>query len=97
MTKTIEIIPTADPDANDPPVAVNDNVETTEGTPVVIDVVDNDLDPDGNETLGDPTVTTPPMNGMVMINPDGTITYTPDPGAEGLKISFAAPNRPLIV
>jgi hypothetical protein len=36
---------------NDAPVAVDDNVTTQEGTPIRIEPLINDIDPDGNDTL----------------------------------------------
>ncbi|MCB8978743.1 MAG: tandem-95 repeat protein [Ardenticatenaceae bacterium] len=62
---------------NDAPVALNDSAATTEDTPVQIDVLSNDTDVDG----GILTITgvTTPTQGTVAINPDGTLTYTPDP------------------
>jgi len=66
---------------NNPPVAVDDYDWTEEGMPVVIDVLLNDWDPDG-DPLSVRSVT-PPDNGTAVINPDGTITYTPDAGFTG--------------
>ncbi len=68
---------------NNPPVAVNDTVTTTSGTPIDIPVLDNDSDPDGDgiRVTGVPT---PPTNGTTDINGDGTITYTPDEGFIGV-------------
>ena len=57
-------------------IATNDEVTTELGTPVVIPVLTNDTDPQGdNFTV---TSVTNPTNGTVTINPDGTITYTPN-------------------
>ncbi|HEY3385149.1 MAG TPA: Ig-like domain-containing protein, partial [Saprospiraceae bacterium] len=68
---------------NNPPVAVDDSATTPEDTPVDIDVLVNDSDPDS--PLGIPDVTEPPANGMAMVNPgDSTITYTPDPDFVGI-------------
>ena len=61
---------------NDSPVAADDLSATDEDTPVAISVLTNDTDPDG-DTLSVTAVTDPP-NGTAVINPDGTITYTPD-------------------
>lgn len=62
---------------NDAPVALNDSEATTEDTPVQIDVLSNDNDVDG-DILTITGVTTP-TQGTVAVNPDGTLTYTPDP------------------
>ena len=59
---------------NDPPVAVNDVARTNEDTPVTVAVLANDTDPDGDPL----TVTAASApNGTVVVNPNGTITYTP--------------------
>ena len=64
---------------NTSPVALNDSATTPPGTPVVIYVLANDSDPDG-DTL-DRTkiaITTPPAHGGVTVNTTtGGITYTP--------------------
>ncbi|MFZ1470684.1 MAG: Hint domain-containing protein [Paracoccaceae bacterium] len=64
-----------DPDAN-PDVA-----ETPEDTPIVIDVLGNDTDPNGDplSIVGTPTAD----NGTVTVNADGTLTYTPDADYNG--------------
>ena len=57
-------------------VAVDDSATTDEGTPVVINVLNNDsiscTDPD---TM---YIVTVPTRGSVVVNGDGTVTYTPD-------------------
>jgi PKD repeat protein/cytolysin (calcineurin-like family phosphatase) len=66
---------------NTPPIAVDDTASTAQDTPVTVPVLDNDSDPDG-----DPLVVveaTAPANGNAVVNPDNTITYTPDPGYHG--------------
>ncbi len=75
-THTVYVTP-----VNDAPVA-NDDLDSTEfETPVTIDVLFNDTDPDGDllEILGTPTS----ADGTVVVNPDGTITFTPNDGFEG--------------
>ncbi|MDJ0665410.1 MAG: SdrD B-like domain-containing protein [Acidimicrobiia bacterium] len=67
---------------NRPPVAVDDEDVTDEDTPVVITVLDDDSDPDGHSFAI--STTTDPANGSIVVNPDGTITYTPDPGFVGV-------------
>ncbi|MFW2544497.1 Ig-like domain-containing protein [Primorskyibacter sp. 2E107] len=68
-------------DANTAPDAVDDAGTTTVGTPVTLTVLGNDTDPEG-DTLST-TSATDPANGSVAVNPDGTITYTPDAGFTG--------------
>ena len=60
---------------NDGPVAVNDAATTAEDTAVSVAVLANDTDLDG-DTLAVSSVTAP-AHGNAVINPDGTITYTP--------------------
>lgn len=62
------------------PVANPDVAGTPEDTPVVIDVLGNDTDPNGDPLTV--TAATAP-NGTVGINPDGTLTYTPNPDFNG--------------
>ena len=62
------------------PVANPDTATTPEDTPVVIDVLGNDTDPNGDPLTV--TAATAP-NGTVAINPDGTLSYTPDPDYNG--------------
>lgn len=61
---------------NDAPVAQDDIVTTPEDTPVVINVLENDSDPEGNPL----TVATGslPTNGTIIINANQTVTYTPN-------------------
>jgi VCBS repeat-containing protein len=66
---------------NPAPMAENDSAQTTSNTPVVIAVLANDTDPDG-DTLTVSTVGTP-AHGTVVINPDRTLTYTPAAGYTG--------------
>jgi gliding motility-associated-like protein len=66
---------------NDAPIAVDDAVETDEDNTVIISVLDNDSDPDGDELTI--VSTTTPENGTVVINNDGTITYIPNENFNG--------------
>ncbi|WGW02775.1 Ig-like domain-containing protein [Tropicibacter oceani] len=75
VTVTVSDDPNTDPDA------VDDASTTTVGTPVLIDVLGNDTDPDGDPLTTNGT--TDPANGSVALNPDGTVTYTPDTGFTG--------------
>ena len=65
----------------DPPVANADSGNTQEDTVLPnIDILANDSDPD-NDMLTVTMAVAP--NGAVVINPDGTIDYTPNPGFNG--------------
>ncbi|MBC6993214.1 tandem-95 repeat protein, partial [Lewinella lacunae] len=77
---TATVIITVAP-VNDAPVAVGDVATADEDIPVVIDVLANDMDEDGPDTLL--TIVQDVMNGDLVINGDGTITYTPDPDFNG--------------
>ena len=72
-TVTITINP-----VNDAPIANDDSADTDEDVPVNIAVLDNDSDVDG-DTLSVSQIITDPSNGIVVIEADGSITYTPDP------------------
>jgi len=65
-----------------PPEAVADTVEAPAGTPVVIDVLADDAEPDGGPVAV--AIDTPPANGTAVANADGTVTDTPTPtGRDG--------------
>ncbi|MEM7545165.1 MAG: Ig-like domain-containing protein [Pseudomonadota bacterium] len=66
---------------DDNPVAVNDVAATQINAAITIDVLANDIDADG-DVLSVASVADP-ANGSVLINADGTLTYTPDTGFEG--------------
>jgi CshA-type fibril repeat protein len=68
---------------NDPPVANDDSASTDEDTPVTIPILDNDTDADGNLDPSSVSVTGGPFNGSAAVNPDGSVTYTPDPDFNG--------------
>ncbi|GAB5389127.1 MAG: hypothetical protein Alpg2KO_20950 [Alphaproteobacteria bacterium] len=61
---------------NDPPTANDDTYTTGEDTPLQDDVTDNDTDPD--LTALDVSLITDVSNGTLVLNEDGTFTYTPD-------------------
>lgn len=65
----------------DTPTSVSDSAVTIPGEPLVLDVLGNDTDPNANPLTV--TQVTPPGNGTAIINPDGTVTYTPAPGFIG--------------
>jgi len=81
-TATVNVSVTA---ANTPPVANDDSATTQAGTPVVIYVLANDSDADGD--ILDRTkiaIATPPAHGGITINKTtGGISYTPVAGYSG--------------
>jgi len=66
---------------NDPPSAGDDSAATDEDTAVVVDVLANDSDIDG-DTLSVESATNG-SNGIVVVNGDNTVTYTPDAAYNG--------------
>jgi VCBS repeat-containing protein len=67
---------------NSNPTAVEDSVSVYEDNSVVINVLDNDSDMDGDSIKLD-SISTKPSNGSVTINDNGTITYTPNADYHG--------------
>ena len=61
--------------SNRSPTAVNDSASTVGGTAVVINVVSNDSDPEGDPLSV--TAVSNASNGTVTNNGNGTVTYTP--------------------
>lgn len=66
---------------NDAPVASPDSATTDQDAAVTITVLGNDTDIDG-PALSVSSASDPP-HGTVVVNANGTITYTPDPGYSG--------------
>ena len=73
-TATASVILTVTP-VNDLPVAADDAATTDEETAVIVEVLANDTDADGDALTVDDM--TSPSHGTVIVNADGTITYTP--------------------
>ncbi len=74
-------------DINDPPVAVDDEVNTLVNNSIIIDILDNDYDIDG---IIDPAtvviVGSGPTNGTINVDLiTGNVNYTPDPGFIGIN------------
>src|ERR687891_860116 len=67
---------------NSPPTAADDSTSTNADNPVVISILDNDSDPDGNSLIIE-SITVQPLSGAATINENGTITYTPNAGFSG--------------
>ncbi len=79
----VTVVVSTEPTAND------DIATTTADTPVVINVLDNDIDPD--TSLGDSISifngsVTQPANGIVSTSGATVITYTPNPGFTGTDV-----------
>ncbi len=67
------------------PVANTDQSSTMQDSPVMINILDNDAPGNTDGSLGIPTVTSPPSNGTVSIDPaTGVATYTPNMGFTGI-------------
>ena len=77
-TATVEVTVGAAPDTPD---AVDDTATANEDDTVTIDVLSNDTDGDG-DALSVSAVGTA-TSGTVAINPDGTLTYTPNADFDG--------------
>ena len=67
--------------ANDVPLALDDAIETTVGNPVTVNVLGNDSDPDNDPLTV--IILDGPDNGTAVVNPDGSITYSPEGDFEG--------------
>jgi gliding motility-associated-like protein len=69
---------------NNPPVAGNDSITMSgDSISITINVLANDTDPD-NDSLIVTAIPCPPSNGTATINPNGSITYVPNPGFSGI-------------
>lgn len=71
---------------NEPPLAQDDIVETQAGTTVIVDVLQNDVDPDGAIDPTTLTIVDLPLHGSVELVGDGQVAYTPDPGFTGFDV-----------
>jgi hypothetical protein len=79
-TATVTVTVSGPPGSNQAPTAGNDSATTTPGTPVTIDVLANDADPDGdNLTIAS---VTSPSNGTATVQ-NSKIVYTPNAGFVG--------------
>jgi VCBS repeat-containing protein len=76
-TITITVTP-----IQDPPNAVDDTAMTVEGSPVTINVLMNDSDPDPGDMIS-VFSSTDGSFGTTSINPDDTITFTPNMNGNG--------------
>ena len=67
------------------PVAVDDTASVTQGHSVVIDVLANDKDPDGDKIMLDGVFS---QRGHVVDNGDGTVTYFADSQFSGTDVFY---------
>ena len=70
---------------NDAPIGEDDIFGVYKGVPTTFtaaQLVGNDTDPDSGDTLSINSVGGP-SNGQVVLNPDGTVTFTPNAGFDG--------------
>ena len=65
-------------------LAVDDPATTDEDVPVTLDPLQNDKNPSGSPLDLDNIMNG--QNGSCEINADNTVTYTPDPGFNGIDI-----------
>ena len=74
------------PIINVPPVASNEQINIIEDSTVIINVLANDYDPNGDSLLI--IITGGPFDGSMTLNADGSITYTPNPNYNGLDTIY---------
>ena len=83
-TAIVTVRVTAPPATSTPPVAADNDVTTTTGKPVVIDVLGNDTDRDGDLDPTSVSIVAGPSHGTVDVDPDvGEVTYSPDSSYTG--------------
>ncbi len=68
---------------NAPPVANDDQFVIHEGEVLTGSVLTNDSDPEGGNLTVNTTPNASPTNGQLVLNQDGTFTYTPNAGFVG--------------
>ena len=78
VTATVDVDVTT---VNESPVAADDTATTEQNTAVDINVLANDVDPEGDPLTV--TLDQQGANGTAVVNQDGTITYTPVDGFTG--------------
>ncbi|SIO40542.1 PKD domain-containing protein [Chitinophaga niabensis] len=71
---------------NNPPVANNDQYTTVRDVAVSGNVLTNDTDPENDPLTVTTTPFTPPAHGVLVLNANGTFTYTPSPGYTGTDV-----------
>ena len=79
----IQVLDLPSATSNNAPIAQNDNGITTMGIVGTGNVLSNDFDPNGNTLTVNSTPITNPTNGTLVLNTNGTYTYTPNNGFFG--------------
>ncbi|QVL32601.1 tandem-95 repeat protein [Telmatocola sphagniphila] len=77
-TATVSLVIAA---VNKAPVAGNDIAEVEVGSSKIINVAENDTSESGQINLGSIVIITEPVNGILVVNSDGTVKYTHDGSA----------------
>ncbi len=80
---SVVVSPISTPTGTNTTIAQTDVATTPANTSVDICVTCNDSDPQNN-TQGTPSIIGTPHNGTATVNPDGTVSYTPDPNFTGV-------------
>jgi hypothetical protein len=71
---------------NNAPIAADDNYQGPQGTVIAGNVLNNDNEPDGEGMT--PAIVTAPVNGVVVLNADGSFIFTPNAGFTGNSFTF---------
>ncbi len=80
--------------ANRPPEATDDNAVTDEDVSVTISVLQNDTDPDADDSLLFVAILGSPSHGTVRLNANGKVVYTPDLNYNGVdSFMYAVSDR----
>ena len=82
FTGCLEVFAGLNPNPNIAPTAVNDIATTAPNTAVVVAVLANDTDPNGDPLT--PSIVSQGTKGTAVVNPDHTVTYTPNLNATGV-------------
>jgi len=89
-TASVTVVVTGE---DDPVVAVADRVTTPVGTPVTVDVLANDTDADGNDTIELAGLDTSATQGVVSISESGQLVYSAGDAFRHLKAGETAEDR----
>ncbi|MGV8040686.1 MAG: Ig-like domain-containing protein [Thermoanaerobaculaceae bacterium] len=82
-TSAVDIGADERPGTNRPPLAINDTASTRINTPITINVLGNDSDPEGQLDPTSVMIVVEPTQGTAVVNAGGTIRYTPPAGYTG--------------